>query len=135
MEMQSTGREGDAAHRPPEAPSAFAIGHRIERVSEPMRIRGYDWRLVLYWGRGCGFDEDGRLMETTTLLVGYEWRCAGAWGGRMPWQRDVDWPRYDSHNGETAGLPRTLRKLWERCPWAHKEAIARRMAGEEEGEA
>lgn len=128
MEIQHTPGEGDAGSRPRAAPSAFAIGHRIERVSEPMRIRGYEWRLVLYWGRGCGFDGE-RLVETTTLFTGFEWRYDGGFHD-APWQRDVDWPRYDSHNGETAGLPRTLKRLWERCPWAHKEAIARRMAEE-----
>ena len=105
------------------APGAFEVGHRIERSSEPMRIGHHEWRLTLYWGWGCDV-VDGRLMESERPLVGYEWRAAEP-AGRGRWQRDVDWPTYDGQNGETAGMPRGLRRLWARCPWAHKDAIER----------
>ena len=109
-----------------EAPSGFAVRHSIERVSEPMQIRDYDWRLVLYWGRRGE-------SEATTLLAGLELRRRNA-----DWTT-VDWPGWHgwhgirihptaSFNGEIEGLPRALRTLWERCPWAHTEAIERRMA-------
>ena len=35
------------------------------------------------------------------------------------WRRARDWPRYDFNNGQTRGLPVTLRKLYDACPWAH----------------
>ena len=112
-------------HRP--EPGAFALGHRIERSSEPMRIGTHEWRLTLYWGWGCDV-VDGRLVESERPLVGYEWRRIGPWSDGL-WRRDVDWPRYDSHNGETAGLPRSLRRLWARCPWAHRDAIEELLRG------
>ena len=33
--------------------------------------------------------------------------------------RDENWPSYNHNDGQYAGMPHTLRKLWEQCPWAH----------------
>ena len=95
----------------------------VERVSEPMRIGKHEWRLLTYWRHGMEY-EDGRLVEVERRLTGYEWRPAG-FPFDQDWRKDTEWPRYNPHNGTTAGLPATLRKLWERCTWAHG-ALTRR---------
>ena len=59
----------------------------------------------------------GRYVETPTVFVDYEWRRIG-----QPfehWRQARDWPSYDFDNGQTRGLPVTLRKLYDACPWAH----------------
>lgn len=105
--------------------SAFQTeAEEIIRISEPMRIGKHEWRLTQYRDRTYG------------VVVGYEWRrldrrgfvrrnCAGCY--TLPgdlWIRHTDWPRYDTNNGQTGGLPKTLVKLWERCPWAHRKKAA-----------
>ena len=103
------------------ARSAFDFGgNRILRQSEPMKIGKHEWRLTLY-----------RSPHHDRPLIGYEWRrtdgrpirrrCPGG-DYRLDgstWMRDRDWPSYNHNDGEWGGMPRTLRKLWERCPWAH----------------
>ena len=104
-----------------EASSAFDFaGNRIIRQSEPMTIGKHDWRLTRY-----------RSQHYDRPLIGYEWRrtdgspirrkCPGGiyYLDGSTWMRDEDWPSYNHNDGEYAGLPRTLRKLWEQCPWAH----------------
>ena len=88
-----------------------------------MRIGKHEWRLTLY-----------RSPHHEHPLIGYEWRradgapirrkCPGGayWLDGSTWMRDRDWPSYNHNDGEWSGMPRTLRtlrKLWERCPWAH----------------
>ena len=53
-------------------------------------------------------------------------RIRVARGGQR--RRDTQWPRYDPDNGQMAGLPAKLRRLWEKCPWAH-DRKARRPGG------
>ena len=104
--------------------SAFrSEAETIIRISEPMRIGKHEWRLTLYQPRDPAYG----------VVVGYEWRRldrrgfvrrtrAGSY--TVPgdlWMRHTDWPHYDTDNGQTGGLPKTLIKLWERCPWAHRE--------------
>ena len=104
-----------------ESRSAFSFaGNRIIRQSEPMRIGKHEWRLTLY-----------RSDHHDRPLIGYEWRRADRSPIRRKcpggvyhldgstWMRDQDWPSYNHNDGEYAGMPRTLRKLWEQCPWAH----------------
>ena len=88
-----------------------AESESIVRCSEPMRIGKHEWRLTQYHDRSCG------------LLIGYEWRPLQTALNTHPcdWRRDRDWPRYNSHDGKYWGLPRTLRELWRRCPWAQGE--------------
>lgn len=107
------------------APTSFPA-MAVERLSEPMVIGKHEWRLVLYWYPCMEYDEaTGKYVDVERQVVGYEWRpAAGAWD----WRRDVEWPRYDSDNGQTAGMPRTLRKLWDRCPWAHGRKTRRPQA-------
>ncbi|MBF0392693.1 MAG: hypothetical protein HQL38_08415 [Alphaproteobacteria bacterium] len=62
--------------------------------SEPMTIGKHEWRIR--------FDEGG--------TINYEWRRLGQ---RM-WRSYRDWPSYDFNNGQTAGLPASVKKLWER---------------------
>ena len=101
--------------------SAFDFaGNRIIRQSEPKRIGKHEWRLTLY-----------RSEHHERPLIGYEWRRADRSPIRRKcprgvyfldgstWMRDEDWPSYNHNDGQSAGMPRTLRKLWEQCPWAH----------------
>ena len=101
--------------------SAFDFaGNRIIRQSEPKRIGKHEWRLTLY-----------RSEHHERPLIGYEWRradrspirrkCPGGvyFLDGSTWMRDEDWPSYNHNDGQYAGMPRTLRKLWEQCPWAH----------------
>ena len=101
--------------------SAFNFGgNRILRQSEPTRIGKHEWRLTLY-----------RSPHHAEPLIGYEWRrtdgrpirrtCPGGdyWLDGSTWMRDEDWPSYNHNDGGWGGMPRTLRKLWERCRWAH----------------
>ena len=104
-----------------EGGSAFAYGsNRIIRQSKPMKIGSHEWRLTLY-----------RSEHHERPLIGYEWRrtdgapirrqCPGGVYRLVgsTWMRDEDWPSYNHNDGQYAALPRTLRKLWEQCPWAH----------------
>ena len=104
-----------------EGRSAFDFGgNRIIRQSEPTRIGKHEWRLTLY-----------RSGHSDRPLIGYEWRrtdgaqirckCPGGdyWLDGSTWMRDQEWPSYNHNDGQYAGLPRTLRKLWQECPWAH----------------
>ena len=117
--------------------SAFAAGAvEVEQVSEPMTIGRHDWRLTAYWAQSQEYVGEQEAQEDGTGAAGYrtverrftgfEWRRAGDGG---PWCRDTEWPRYDADNGETAGLPRTLRRLWARCPWAHGRGLVRKPTG------
>ena len=88
---------------------------KVERRSGAMRIGKHEWRVVAFWHPGMEARDGGGWDEVEKLCIGYEWRRAGT---GEDWREDREWPRYDAHKGETAGLPRTLLKLWERCPWA-----------------
>ena len=101
--------------------SAFATGCEILEISDPFRIGKHEWRLTLYRTR------EGKVY------TGYEWRkpAVRIMGTEFPpdfWRRDVDWPRYDLNDGLYAGLPKTLLRLWERCPWASREEVEKRRA-------
>ena len=94
----------------------------IIRISDPMRIGKHEWRLVLYRGtsRRYKLDPDqgrGTWIDRPCRFVDYEWRRYEP--DPEHWRRAQDWPRYDFNDGLYSGLPRTLRKLWESCPWAH----------------
>ena len=88
-----------------------AESESIVRHSKPMRIGKHEWRLTQYRDQSYG------------LLVGCEWRPlqTALNTHQCHWRRARDWPRYNSHDEEYSGLPRTLRKLWKRCPWAQGE--------------
>lgn len=88
----------------------FAESESIVRRSEPMRIGRHEWRLTQYRDQSYG------------LLTGCEWRPLQTSNTRScHWRRARDWPRYNLHDEEHSGLPRTLRKLWKRCPWTQVE--------------
>ena len=95
----------------------------IIRISDPYKIGKHEWRLVKYRGTGTRYVVDkstgvGRLVDEPRVFVEFEWRPLNEpfhyW-----WRQHCEWPRYDSDNGQTLGLPLTLRKLYEACPWAH----------------
>ena len=88
----------------------FAEGESIVRRSEPMRIGEHEWRLTQYRDQSYG------------LLVGCEWRPLQTSNTRpCHWRHARDWPRYNLHDAECSGLPRTLRKLRKRCSWEQVE--------------
>ena len=91
-------------------------------ISDPYKIGKHEWRLVKYRGTGTRYVVDkstgvGRLVDEPAVFVEFEWRPLNEpfeyW-----WRRACDWPRYDSNDGQTLGLPLTLRKLYDACPWA-----------------
>lgn len=91
----------------------------VERVSEPMRIGKHEWRLLTFWMPAIEYTGTGPdYEEIERRFTGYEWRRAG-FPFDADWRKHEEWPRYNPDNGTTAGLPASLRKLWERCPWAH----------------
>src|SRR5689334_8485785 len=74
-------------------------------ATPPMRIGKHEWRMTVQpsrYGRGN--------------VTEYQWRPADASARpeeyRVPWKGEEDWPRYNSHDGMYAGLPRTLKKLY-----------------------
>lgn len=100
-----------------EAPGAFSLAGDILWRSAPRRIGKHEWRVTVY-----------RLASGRAVL-GYEWRRAAETisGFAFPpgprWQRDVDWPKYDRHDGQYAGLPRTLLKLYQE----HRADLSRHL--------
>jgi hypothetical protein len=74
-------------------------------TSEPMKIGKKEWRLIIY-------DANGYLG--CRAFTDYEWRYP-AWGNLRPgdWESSKAWPSYNS-NDTYDGLPRTLRKLYDR---------------------
>lgn len=101
--------------------SPFACYGEILWQSPVRRIGKHDWRITLYRYR----------YHDNKPLIGYEWRkpadmipgfTLSTWESR--WRRDEDWPRYNPHDGMYAGLPRTLRRLWEQ----HRDEIERAKA-------
>ena len=100
------------------APSAFAGAGAILFRSPPRRIGKHEWRVTVYRHRQHG------------AIVGYEWRRAAetVMGLTCPpgpyWRRDEHWPRYDRNDGQFAGMPRTLRRLYR----THQPNIAAHLA-------
>ena len=84
-----------------------AESESIVRRSEPMRIGKHEWRLTQYRDRSYG------------LFVGCEWRPLQTASNTRSchWRHAPDWPRYNPHDAKYSGLPRTLRKLWQRSRW------------------
>ena len=66
-------------------------------VSSPLRIGKTDWRLVVHRG-------------SYGVCVDYQWRRYDD----DPWCSAESWPSYNGNDGMFAGLPKTLRTLWER---------------------
>lgn len=64
------------------------------RFSEPMMIGTHEWRIR--------YDVSG--------TINYEWRRPPA----HSWRACCDWPTYDFNNGMTLGLPKGLKRLFER---------------------
>ena len=87
--------------------SAFNQAGEILFRSEPRLIGKHEWRVTVY------------RHSQDRVVVGYEWRRAAETilGFTYPpapyWRRDEDWPRYDHNDGMYAGMPRTLRRLYE----------------------
>lgn len=82
------------------------IPHTYE--SPPMRIGDHDWRIVVM---------PSRFPQGAPLVTEYQFRRAIPFGSNIAserWIPDRDWPTYDSDNGVTAGLPVSLRRLFDR---------------------
>ena len=97
-----------------DAQSAFATSGEILFRSPLRKIGKHEWRVNVYRHRQYG------------AVVGYEWRRAaetimGRTFAPAPyWRRDVDWPRYNHNDGQYAGMPRTLARLYD----THRVEIA-----------
>ena len=96
--------------------------HDVIRISEPMTIGKHAWRLVQYRDTTSRYVTDEtteirQLVETPAVFVGYQWRRLD--GRFEDWRQARDWPKYDSDDGQYRGFPRSLRKLYDACPWAH----------------
>lgn len=70
-------------------------------ASAPMTIGKHEWRLIIHQSRV----RPGHNATT------YQWREIGQ---RLTWNDQRSWPTYDFNNGQTAGLPVTLRDLYWR---------------------
>ena len=96
--------------------------HDVIRISEPLSIGKHAWRLVQYRGSESRYTVDettgiGRHVEMPAIFVDYEWRRLDE--RFEDWRQARDWPKYDFNDGQHRGLPRSLRKLYDACPWAH----------------
>ena len=112
----------------------------VIRISEPRTIGKHAWRLVKYHCTENRYVTDevsgvGRYIEAPAICVDYEWRRLDE---RFEyWQQARDWPKYDFNDGQYRGLPRTLHKLYDACPWAHPphpEALAEQPASGDHGQ-
>jgi hypothetical protein len=64
----------------------------------PVKIGKHEWRAIVYAHPSYGNCSD------------YEWRTPAQLGlPASTWQSSKEWPRYDSDNGATAGLPKSIR--------------------------
>ena len=94
--------------------------HDVIRSPEPLTIGKHAWRLVQYRGLENHYVIDeatgiGRLVEMPAIFADYEWRRLDE---RFEhWRQARDWPRYDFNDGQHRGPPRSLRKLYDACPW------------------
>jgi len=88
----------------PAEPSAFAYMGTVLYQSAPRKIGKHEWRVTVYRS----------LYHDNRAMLGYEWRreYTPALGGEW-WRRDTDWPRYNHNDGQFAGLPKTLAKLYQ----------------------
>ena len=96
--------------------------HDVIRISEPLTIGKHAWRLVQYRGLENRYVIDeatriGQVVEMPAIFVDYEWRRLDE--RFEDWRQARDWPKYDFNDGQHRGLPRSLRKLYDACPWAH----------------
>jgi hypothetical protein len=79
--------------------------------SAPMKIGKHFWRIVIH-------DYEmphGRATQCTA----YEFKRSPIKAGDFmvtddTWRNYREWPGYDFNDGTYGGLPRTLRKLWDR---------------------
>ena len=86
-----------------------------EYQSEPMVIGKHEWRVVKYlaW-----------IVVQHEWCTGYEWRPVGS----VDWRSEKEWPTFDADNGQTAGLPASVRKLFDRELPALTGAAAQQLA-------
>lgn len=68
-------------------------------TSPPLQIGAHEWRIL--------FTAPGRFGQPWTNA--YEWRRRG----ELDWNPATSWPTYNRNDGTFAGLPRTVRVLWE----------------------
>jgi hypothetical protein len=71
---------------------------RQHYASPPLTIGKHEWRIVV---------QDSRFGGRCTA---YQWRPVGT----DQWRTEREWPSYNFNDGTTAGLPLTLRVLFER---------------------
>lgn len=80
--------------------------------SPPLAIGKHEWRARVYQ-----HDRYGPCLT-------YQWRPADpikrlGYGDVDGWSDMCRWPRYNHNNGETAGCPKNLRKLYDQ----HRDTI------------
>ena len=89
-------------------PSPYGAPDNLIRQSAPFKIGTQEWRLTV-----------SRTTHGDTY-VGDEWRRAHqVHFHKDSWHPSEHWGRDDFHNGATGGLPKSLRKFYAACPWAH----------------
>ena len=76
-------------------------------TSEPMRIGKTDWRFIIRYN-------ETYKDHTPYYTTGFQWYEPACHCLDAEWRSERAWPRYDINDGMHGGLPKTLKKLWER---------------------
>lgn len=83
-------------------------------TSEPLVIGKHEWRIVVGdFLHLVAIDRAIGRHNTNGRATFYEWRPLAYRGNSRDWRDEREWPTYDGDRSD-CGIPRTLRKLWER---------------------
>jgi hypothetical protein len=86
-------------------------------ATPPMTIGKHEWRLIVYpsnYGHGNVTEYQWRQLPMSGLPE---------WTQPQHWRHEQDWPSYNHNDGMYAGMPRTLKKLYERHEAEIKAAL------------
>lgn len=74
-----------------------------------VRIGKHEWRVLVV------------SHPTADAVIEYQWRRLPAIPGSPagPWRHETEWPSHDHNDGQTAGLPKSVFKLYA----AYKDEI------------
>jgi hypothetical protein len=71
-----------------------------------VKIGKHEWRMIVYptiYYGNCTMYQFRGIIELSDGII-----------FRDKWENETNWPKYDSDNGATAGLPKTLSRLYYR---------------------